>query len=144
MSSTAGAEPRRPRKVPRPEDTRAANSGRLAKPYDLALAAARAALSKKGEEVVLLDLTGQPAICDYFVIASGGSEPQVKAIADAITKELDLAGQRVWHTEGYRAQRWIVLDYVDVVVHVFHRDTREVYQLERLWADARKEKLADE
>jgi len=144
MSSTAGAEPRRPRKIARPEETRAANSGRLAKPYDLALAAARAALSKKADDVVLLDLTGQSAVCDYFVIASGGSEPQVKAIAEAISEQLELDGQRVWHTEGYRARRWILLDYVDVIVHVFHRDTREVYQLERLWADARKEKLADE
>ena len=78
------------------------------------------------------------------VIASGGSEPQVKAIADAIVEQLDEEGQKVWHVEGYRAKRWILLDYVDVVIHIFHKDTREVYQLERLWADARKEKLADE
>lgn len=143
MSSTAGAEPRRPRKVAREERARAVSPD-LAKPYDLALAAARAALSKKAEDVVLLDLTGQSAVCDYFVIATGGSEPQVKAIADAVVDQLELGGQRVWHVEGYRAQRWILLDYVDIVVHVFHRDTREMYQLERLWADARKERPVDE
>ena len=143
MSSTASAEPRRPRKVARPAPAREASAGPLARPHDLALAAARAALSKKAEDVTLLDLTGQGAVCDYFVIASGGSEPQVKAIADAVVEQLELGDQRVWHVEGYRAQRWILLDYVDVVVHVFHRDTREMYQLERLWADARKEKPAD-
>lgn len=145
MSSTAGAEARRPRKARTPAGRAGAERSAAAGSIrDLALAAARAALAKKADNVVLLDLSGHSSVCDYFVIASGGSEPQVKAIADHVVETLDAEGHRVWHVEGYRAKRWILLDFVDVVVHVFHRDTREVYQLERLWADARREIPADE
>lgn len=145
MSSTAGAEARRPRKArSQPNRKPGSDTASSESVHQLALAAARAARDKKAENVILLDLSGQSAVCDYFVIASGNSETQVKAIADHVAETLDAAGHRVWHVEGYRAQRWILLDFVDVVVHVFHRDTREVYQLERLWADARKETPADE
>jgi ribosome-associated protein len=134
MSSTAGAEPQRKRT--------AARTGLTS--HALALAAAREALKKKAEEVVILDLRTMTSVCDYFVIASGSSETQVKAIADQVVEGLAGQGQKVWHTEGYQALRWVLLDYVDVVVHVFHQETRTVYQLERLWADAGKENLADD
>lgn len=134
MSSAAGARPRR---------TRAGDAGKLGS-HQLALAAAREALKKKARDVVLLDLRSLTGVCDYFVIASADSDTQVKAIADQVTEGLAEKGQEVWHTEGYRALRWVLLDYVDVVVHVFHRDTRDLYQLERLWADAARESLADD
>jgi ribosome-associated protein len=134
MSSAAGAKPRR---------ARAGSAGKL-NSHQLALAAAREALKKKAEEVVLLDLRSLTGVCDYFVIASGASDTQVKAIADQVSEGLGEKGQKVWHVEGYRALRWVLLDYVDVVVHVFHQETRTLYQLERLWADAARESLADD
>lgn len=101
------------------------------------------ALSKKAEDVQVLDLTSLAAVCDYFVICHGDSDVQVKAIADAILEGLDREGSRVWHLEGYAARTWILLDYVDVVVHIFHRETRQFYRLEDLWADAPRIPSAD-
>lgn len=99
--------------------------------------AAEAARSKKAEDLVALDLASVQGVADYFLICSGQSEPQVKAIADAVEERLREAGARVWHIEGREGRRWVLLDYVDVVVHVFHVQTREYYLLERLWGDAR-------
>ncbi len=98
---------------------------------------AEAARSKKAEDLVALDLASVQGVADYFLICSGQSEPQVKAIADAVEERLREAGARVWHIEGREGRRWVLLDYVDVVVHVFHVQTREYYLLERLWGDAR-------
>ena len=98
--------------------------------------AADAARSKKAEDVVGLDLSTLQGVADYFLICSAQSEPQVKAIAEAVEERLREAGARVWHIEGREGRRWILLDYVDIVVHVFHAKTREYYLLERLWGDA--------
>ncbi|MFN8588074.1 MAG: ribosome silencing factor [Candidatus Eisenbacteria bacterium] len=98
--------------------------------------AAEAALSKKAEQVVGLDLKALEGVADYFLICSGASEPQVKAISEAIEEKLRLAGARAWHVEGLESRRWVLMDYVDVVIHVFHEKTREYYLLERLWGDA--------
>ncbi|HTK30545.1 MAG TPA: ribosome silencing factor [Candidatus Saccharimonadaceae bacterium] len=108
-------------------------------PDGLALvrAAVDAALAKKALRPVALDLTDLDGVCDYFVIVSGSSEVQVKAIADGIEERLRLAGARPWHIEGREGRRWVLLDYVSVVVHVFHEKTREYYMLDRLWGDAR-------
>ncbi len=76
-------------------------------------------------------------MCDYFLICSASSEVQVKAVADAIEDGLDERGARPWHVEGREGRRWVLLDYVEVVVHVFHEKTREYYMLDRLWGDAR-------
>jgi len=102
----------------------------------LARKIARLALEKKGEEVLILDLSGLSAACDYFVVCSAGSELQVQAVADHIEKKLAERGQPPWHVEGRSHRRWILLDFVDVVVHVFHRETRQYYLLEKLWGDA--------
>jgi ribosome-associated protein len=110
---------------------------------ELARAAARLTLTKRGEDVVLLDLSGVDAVCDYFVIATGQSEVQVKAIADAVEEGMSKHGRKPWHVEGYEARRWILLDYVDFVVHVFHVRAREYYLLDRLWGDVRREVVAD-
>jgi ribosome-associated protein len=98
--------------------------------------AARAASSKQGEAIVILDVRELITITDYFVIASGSSDRQVDTIADEVGRELKKQGTRAVRTEGDPAKRWILLDFVDFVVHVFHRDEREYYRLENLWRDA--------
>ncbi|MCA1705499.1 MAG: ribosome silencing factor [Actinobacteria bacterium] len=105
----------------------------------LALAAAAAASSKKAERVVILDVSKQLVITDHFVICSGSSDRQVKSIADEIQKVMaEDAGIKPFRREGEREGRWVLLDYVDFVVHVFHKEDREYYDLERLWSDAPK------
>lgn len=83
------------------------------------------------------------SITDYFVIATGNSDTQVKAIIDAIRDGLEPEIEP-WHVEGYDSLRWVLLDYVDVVVHVFQRKVRDFYDLERLWADAESEIVEEE
>ncbi|MEY4070416.1 MAG: hypothetical protein RL721_1030 [Candidatus Eisenbacteria bacterium] len=106
--------------------------------------AAEAAASKKAVDMVGLDLSGLDGVADYFLICSGTSEPQVKAIAEAVEDQLRAAGAKPWHIEGREFRRWVLLDFVDVVVHVFHEKTREYYLLERLWGDARRVDLGVE
>jgi len=107
-------------------------------------AAAEAAAGKKAADLVGLDLSGLDGVADYFLICSGSSEPQVKAIAEAVEERLRAIGARPWHVEGREGRRWVLLDYVDLVVHVFHEKTREYYLLERLWGDARSVDLGVE
>lgn len=109
----------------------------------LARAAARLTLTKRAEEVMILDLRELDGVCDFFVLATGSSEVQVRAIADAVDEGLRAEGMKPWHVEGYEARRWILLDYVDFVVHVFHAKAREYYLLDKLWGDARRELVAD-
>jgi len=112
-------------------------------PQDLAREAARLTLTKRAEDVLILDLRELSGVCDYFVIATGHSEIQVKAIAEAVADGLRGQGLRPWHSEGFEARRWILLDYVDFVVHVFHARAREYYLLDKLWGDAAREIVAD-
>jgi ribosome-associated protein len=102
------------------------------------------ALSKKAENVVSLDLRGLTTTCDFFVICEGTSDVHVKAIADAIVEGMKDHDERPWHVEGYEAKKWILIDYVNIVVHVFDVETRDYYQLERLWGDAKVEEYVDE
>jgi ribosome-associated protein len=99
--------------------------------------------NKKAYDVLLIDLRKLTAFADFFVICSADSDVQVKAIADDVDKSLRDEGVKCWHKEGYQALNWVLLDYVDVVVHVFKKDVREFYNLEKLWGDARFERLAD-
>jgi len=92
--------------------------------------------NKKGYDVRILDLRDIVSFADYFIICSADSDTQVKAIADEIDKSLRDEGLKCWHKEGYRALSWVLLDYVDVVVHIFKKEIREFYNLERLWGDA--------
>jgi len=101
-----------------------------------AVAAARAAVEKKAEEVAVLDLRGVSGYTDFLVICSGQSDRQLEAIAQSVDKELALQGHRLIGSEGLRGGRWVLLDFGEVVVHVFHRDERAHYDLEGLWADA--------
>lgn len=106
-------------------------------PKSLARRIAVLALEKKAEEIAILDLSGLSAACDYFVVCSADSELQVLAIADHIQKKLAERGLPPWHVEGRSHRRWVLLDFVHVVAHVFHRETRQYYMLERLWGDAK-------
>lgn len=94
---------------------------------------------KKAEDIVIMDLRAvKNAVADYFILASGGSDTQVDAIADSVEKEVsERAKENVWHKEGKTNREWILLDYVNVVVHVFKRETRQYYGLEELWGDAK-------
>lgn len=92
--------------------------------------------NKKGYDVRLIDLRSLSTFADFFVICSADSDTQVKAIADEIDKSLRDEGIKCWHKEGYMALSWVLLDYVDVIVHVFKREAREFYNIEKLWGDA--------
>ena len=119
-------------------------AGRPLPALDLLRAAAEAAASRKAIDMVGLDLSGLDGVADYFLICSGASEPQVKAIAEAVEDQLRERGAKAWHVEGAEFRHWVLLDFVDVVVHVFHEKTREYYLLERLWGDARRVDLGVE
>lgn len=112
-------------------------------PRALADRAAELAIEKQATDVVILDLRKTSAVCDYFVIASAQSEPQVQAVAERIEEGLRETGERPWHVEGLKGRTWVLLDYVHVVIHVFHAHTRDVYTLERLWGDAGMERKDD-
>ncbi len=88
---------------------------------------------KKGIDIKLIKIDS--SIADYFVISTGGSSTHVKTLADEVEVKLDEAGISVSHIDGHRSDTWIVLDYVDVIVHVFSEEAREYYNLERLWQD---------
>lgn len=102
----------------------------------LAVRAAHLALDRKANDVVVLGLAKVTDVTDYFVIASGTSDTHVRAIAEHVIEELKKEGTPVHHVEGLSQGRWVLLDYVDFVVHVFHPALRQFYQLERLWSDA--------
>lgn len=93
---------------------------------------------KKGEDIVILDLRGISTIADYFVIASGNSDRQVVAIADHVEDELAKQGVYSKYKDGMKNGRWVVMDYIDILVHIFHKEERSYYNLERLWNDAKK------
>ena len=101
-----------------------------------AKAAARAASEKQGDRTVVLDVRDLIVITDYFVITSASSDRQVRTIADAIEKALGETGAKAIRREGENEGRWVLLDYVDIVVHVFGAEDRDFYDLERLWRDA--------
>lgn len=95
-------------------------------------------LEKKAADIVVMDLRKvKNSVADFFVICSGSSDKQIDAIADSIDEEVFKAlKENVWHSEGKNNKEWMLLDYIDVVAHVFRKDRREFYSLERLWGDA--------
>ncbi|MBB5153018.1 ribosome silencing factor [Saccharopolyspora phatthalungensis] len=109
----------------------------------LALIAAQAAADKKATDVVLLDVSEQLVITDCFLIASAPNERQVEAIVDAVEEKLRANGTKPVRREGAREGRWVLLDFVDVVVHVQHSEERAFYQLERLWKDCPRIEFED-
>lgn len=108
------------------------------KPIDKARLAAKCFDDKKAGNIIALEIGELTGIADYFVIGSAGSSAQVKAIADEIEEKMAEAGFKPLHVEGYNSAAWVLLDYGDVVCHVFHSETRGFYGIERLWSDAKK------
>jgi len=105
----------------------------------LARLCAEGALDKKAEKVVILDMRGISSFTDFFVVVSGTSEPQLKAIASSIRGRVrDATGQRPVAEDGFPGSQWVIVDYGSVIVHIFHADKRDVYALEDLWSDARR------
>ena len=98
--------------------------------------AAEAALDRKAEDVALVDLRGRASYADFLVICSGTNERQLEAVAEAVELSLRDQGQRLIGSEGARGGKWVLLDFGDVVVHVFHQEERAYYDLEGLWSDA--------
>ena len=113
-------------------------------PLALARLAGRLALSKKGFDIKILKLEAVSTVCDYFVIVSGEADVHAKALGNAVYDGLIEAGYKPYHKEGMKDGNWILLDYIDVVVHIFLEPTRRFYALEKLWGDAPVEELADE
>ena len=101
---------------------------------------------KKGKNIVSLDLSGfDGAICSHFIVCNADSTTQVCAIADGIEERvLEKLGEKVWRVEGLGNSVWVVMDYGDVMVHVFQTETRDFYKLEQLWADAPVREYAEE
>ena len=111
----------------------------LARSRELAVAAAQVALDNRGQDVMVLDVSTQTALFDYFVLATGASRRQLHAIADEIDDRLQKElGDRRLGIEGFEESRWIVLDYGSIVIHLFDEEMRGYYDLESLWADAKR------
>lgn len=102
----------------------------------LARAAAELALERIGRDVLVLDLRGSSPFTDFFVVATAGSSNHARALAETLTEALAEKGERLHHVEGLEHGQWVLLDYVDVVVHIFQGEIRQFYGLERLWGDA--------
>ncbi len=105
--------------------------------YEQAVMAAKAIDSKKGLDIQVIEIGDISVLADYMVIATGTSSTHVKALADEVEYQLDKNGVSVSHIEGYRSNSWILLDYIDVIVHVFSDEAREFYDLDRLWQDGK-------
>ncbi|MFO7845322.1 MAG: ribosome silencing factor [Balneolaceae bacterium] len=103
-----------------------------------------ALLEKKAKDIVVLDVRELTTLTDYFIVCNGTSETQIRALANSVTeKTKEDLGEAVWKKEGLEARRWIILDYVNVVVHIFSKEKREYYGIERMWNDAKITQIED-
>ena len=107
-------------------------------PKEVAAIAAKALDNRKGVDISLLEITDVTTLADYFLICTGTSNTHVKSLCDAVEEALDQAGEPAIRREGHRSGTWVLLDYGCLVVHVFTEETRQFYDLERLWSDAKK------
>lgn len=124
---------------------RTTTGARNAPARTLAQHALDAMLDKKAHDLLVIDMRRVSGVADYFVLGTGDSDLQVKAIVDAVRDRIrEQCGERPWHTEGYEHRQWVLLDYVDLVVHVFSDQRRSFYNLERLWGDAPTEQVPDD
>ncbi|MGN0550417.1 MAG: ribosome silencing factor [Acutalibacteraceae bacterium] len=110
---------------------------------ETAMLAAKALDSKKGADIKVIKVGDVSILSDYIVIATGRSSTQVKALSEEVEEKLDEAGISVSHIEGHRSNSWVLLDYIDVVVHIFSDEAREYYNLERLWQDGEDIDISD-
>lgn len=111
--------------------------------YELALAICGALDSKNGRDIGIISVKGRSDITDYFVVCSGNSGTQVKALGEEVEFQMEKKGEYAKHKEGLAEGKWIALDYGDVVVHIFYEDVRTFYQLEKLWSDGSNYELYD-
>jgi ribosome-associated protein len=111
--------------------------------HESARLAGKFALDKRASDIVILDLRESTSVTDFFVLISGSADIHVKAIAENIREGLAEEGQKPWHIEGLAYGSWVLLDYVDFVVHIFLKEKREFYDLERLWGDAPVERMEE-
>lgn len=109
----------------------------MANAKEMAKIAYQALEDKKGEDIKIIDISGVTVLADYFIIASGSNKNQVQALVDNVQEELFKAGHEARQVEGYQSGTWILMDYADIIVHVFSRDDRLFYDLERIWRDGR-------
>ena len=107
-------------------------------PKEVAAIAAKALDNRKGVDISLLEITDVTTLADYFLICTGTSNTHVKSLCDAVEEALDQAGEPALRREGHRSGTWVLLDYGCLVVHVFTEETRQFYDLERLWSDAKR------
>jgi ribosome-associated protein len=128
--------------TPTPKADNATGAGAAALPIELARAI-ELAQDRKARDILLLDLRPVSDATDYFLLASGTSDLHVRAIAEHIIEELRKEGHRPDHVEGLRGGRWVLLDFIDFVIHIFHPAARDFYQLDRLWGDAPATEFAD-
>ena len=98
---------------------------------------------KKGLDITLMDLRDLSDAADFFVLCTGNSDQQVRTLAQEVRDQLKLEGYPPWHVEGLDTRRWVLIDYADLVVHVFRREAREFYALERLWGDAEIQRVEE-
>lgn len=105
---------------------------------EMARIACHALDEKKGEDIKVIDITGFSVLADYFIIANGTNESQVRALVDNVEEELHKAGYEVKQREGYGSGKWVLLDFGDIIVHVFDKENRLFYDLERIWRDGRQ------
>ena len=101
-------------------------------------------LGKKALDIKIIDVRKITTLTDFFVICTSESEPQTRAITDHIHEQMKKDGMKAWHIEGYENLEWVLLDYVNIVVHVFSRKSRDYYDLERLWADGQIIRIHDD
>ena len=98
---------------------------------------------KKGEDIIIIDITGISVLADYFIIANGTSDSQVNALVDNVEEELHKAGYSLKQREGQASGSWVLLDFGDIIVHVFDKENRLFYDLERIWKDGKITDIAD-
>ena len=101
-------------------------------------------LEKKAIDIIIIDVRKITTLTDFFVVCTSESEPQTRAITDHINQKMKEEGVRSWHIEGYEHLDWVLIDFVNIVVHIFSKETREYYEFERLWADGTITKVQDE
>ncbi len=120
-----------------PQAEKQNNSAALPSFPQLVTLVSEALLEKKAVEIKVLDVRSLTTLTDFFIICSGNSDTQIKALANNVTEKIkEQTGEQVWRKEGLGNKKWVVLDYVDVVVHIFNEETRQFYALENMWNDA--------
>ena len=100
-------------------------------------------IEKKALDIIIIDVRKITTLTDFFVVCTSNSQPQTRAITDHINQKMKEEGVKSWHIEGYEHLDWVLIDYVNIVVHIFSKDAREYYELERLWADGNITKVQD-